>query len=306
MLKPHRLRARAFLGPLVGGLLLLSPAVSAEEPSAARARIKAATYQFRAQRFERAIELAREALEAAGTPEERQDALNLVGLGLHAQAKGDPAKLGEAETVLRQALAQTGTRNPTTCYNLAVVLRDAGEAEEALELAREVVGTAEGTQLADKARILACQAKRKLPEAEPVPEPKKLKAQTQGQPLELDEVGPPIRIYDPRPKNPGGHTGIMIVQAVIDKDGCVAHTKTLTSRVPDDLTRATRGMLATWVFRPARLRGEPMEVYYNLTVTFSAGKKGKKGRKKKPKSRSSHPEVEHLAAASGAHHAVGR
>lgn len=251
---PSRPLAR-LLGAFACSLLALSLTVAAEETSPARERLETATYQFRAKRFKRAVKLGRQALEVAETPEERRDALNLIGIALRGQAGGDPELLAEAEAALRESLALDEDGNLTTAYNLVIVLKEAGKAKEALEAARGIYGTAEGTKLADEARIQACQAKRELIE--------------EGSPAAPDEeldivqgVEPPEALYDPWPTSSQKVSitayGGVTVELTVDEEGCVRQAELLGGDLPKAVARDVVATFNSWVFRPPRLDGEPV------------------------------------------------
>ena len=87
------------------------------------------------------------------------------------------------------------------------------------------------------------------------------------------EVDPPIKLFSPQP----GYTeearqarvqGVVILQAVISALGNVTNIKILKG-LPQGLGNAAAKTVATWKFRPATLKGEPVPVYYNFTVNFS-------------------------------------
>jgi len=61
--------------------------------------------------------------------------------------------------------------------------------------------------------------------------------------------------------------GVVIVQAIIDKQGNVTNVKVLKG-LPMGLEEAAVAAIKSWKFRPATLNGKPVTVYYNLTVNF--------------------------------------
>lgn len=61
--------------------------------------------------------------------------------------------------------------------------------------------------------------------------------------------------------------GVVIVQAIIDKEGQVTNVKVLKG-LPMGLEDAAVDAVKRWKFRPATLNGKPVAVYYNLTVNF--------------------------------------
>lgn len=262
---PHRsgLRLKPSLLVLACSLLLVPVSLAAEKPSPAREHLEAATFQFRAKRFKRAAKLGRKALEVATTPAERQDALNLIAIALRGQADGDPELLAEAEAALRESLTLDEDKNLTTAYNLVIVLKEAGKAREALELAREIYGAAEGARLADEARIQACQAKEKL--AGEAPDA----VARDEEPHTFDSgVERPERLYDPwpelSPKVSITAYGEITVELTVDEEGCVRHTELSGGDLPKPLTRDIMATFESWVFRPPRLDGEPVSARFYL------------------------------------------
>ena len=61
--------------------------------------------------------------------------------------------------------------------------------------------------------------------------------------------------------------GVVIVQAIIDKEGNVTNVKVLKG-LPMGLSEEAVKAIKKWKFTPATLNGKPVDVYYNLTVNF--------------------------------------
>jgi len=90
--------------------------------------------------------------------------------------------------------------------------------------------------------------------------------------LSAADVRPPFKIYVPQPKYSAKAKrsrvqGVVIAQAIIDHDGCVESIQVLKGLHPD-LDQNAIDAMKRWVFRPAEVDGEPVKVYYNLTVNF--------------------------------------
>jgi TonB family protein len=62
--------------------------------------------------------------------------------------------------------------------------------------------------------------------------------------------------------------GVVIVQAIINKEGNVTDVKVLKG-LPLGLEESAVETIRTWKFEPATLEGKPVDVYYNLTVNFT-------------------------------------
>ena len=73
--------------------------------------------------------------------------------------------------------------------------------------------------------------------------------------------------------------GVVIVEAVIDEQGKVTNTKVLKD-LPMGLSEAAVEAIRTWEFKPARMDGRPVPVYYTLTVNFTLGEEPKFSRAK--------------------------
>jgi TonB family protein len=83
----------------------------------------------------------------------------------------------------------------------------------------------------------------------------------------------PEKIYAPTPTyseeaREARIQGVVILQAIIDEEGTVAELKVIKG-LPFQLTENTLETVKNWRFRPATLEGQPVPVYYNLTVSFS-------------------------------------
>ena len=83
----------------------------------------------------------------------------------------------------------------------------------------------------------------------------------------------PVRLHAPDPHYPeeARHArvqGVVILQTIIDKLGNVTDVKVLKG-LPSGLTEAAVEAVSSWRFKPATLEGEPVAVYYLVTVSFS-------------------------------------
>ncbi|MFV2072946.1 MAG: energy transducer TonB [Thermoanaerobaculales bacterium] len=86
-------------------------------------------------------------------------------------------------------------------------------------------------------------------------------------------VKAPVRIYAPDPLYPeearqARVQGAVILQTVIDKQGKVTNVRVLKG-LSSGLTEAAVDAVSQWRFNPATLNGEPVAVYYLVTVSFS-------------------------------------
>jgi protein TonB len=61
--------------------------------------------------------------------------------------------------------------------------------------------------------------------------------------------------------------GMVIIEAVIDRQGNVTEARVLKT-LPLGLDQSALNAVKQWKFRPGTLNGQPVPVYYNLTVNF--------------------------------------
>ncbi|HVS02511.1 MAG TPA: TonB family protein [Thermoanaerobaculia bacterium] len=104
-----------------------------------------------------------------------------------------------------------------------------------------------------------------IPEGPPPAEP-------EGPIIVAGDVVPPEKTFAPQPVYPemarkARVQGVVIVQAIIDKQGQVTNVKVLKG-LPMGLDQAAAEAVKKWKFKPATLNGKPVDVYYNLTVNF--------------------------------------
>lgn len=87
------------------------------------------------------------------------------------------------------------------------------------------------------------------------------------------DMNPPVKINAPQPQyteiaRKARIQGVVIVQAIIDKQGNVTRVKLLKG-LPMGLDQAAVEAIKRWRFKPATLSdGRPVSVYYTLTVNF--------------------------------------
>jgi TonB family protein len=86
------------------------------------------------------------------------------------------------------------------------------------------------------------------------------------------DVRRPEKLHAPPPQyteaaRRTGTQGVVIVEAIIDKNGDVTNVRVLKD-LPMGLSEKAVQAIKKWKFRPATLNGKPVDVYYNLTVNF--------------------------------------
>ncbi len=86
-------------------------------------------------------------------------------------------------------------------------------------------------------------------------------------------IQPPVKIFDPAP----GYTeearmariqGVVLLQAVLDPRGNVTRLRVLRG-LPLGLTESALETVATWRYKPATRKGQPVAVYLHLAINFS-------------------------------------
>ncbi len=85
-------------------------------------------------------------------------------------------------------------------------------------------------------------------------------------------IEPPEALDAPMPRFPElarqvGRDGLVVLQAVIDREGRVQEVQVLRG-APFGMTEAAVEAVRGWRFRPATRDGDPVAVYYQLTVRF--------------------------------------
>ncbi|HSP13852.1 MAG TPA: TonB family protein [Thermoanaerobaculia bacterium] len=83
------------------------------------------------------------------------------------------------------------------------------------------------------------------------------------QPEEIDRVIPRY----PALARQRGVSGSVVIRGVVRKDGTIDNVEIIKD-LPSGLGDAAREAVEQWRFRPATYRGEPIDVYYTVTVNF--------------------------------------
>lgn len=86
------------------------------------------------------------------------------------------------------------------------------------------------------------------------------------------EVQPPRKVYNPFPPyieaaRSARVRGVVKLKTILDETGRVIEVEAL-SGLPYGLTESAARTVKTWTFEPALLDGEPVDVYYILTINF--------------------------------------
>ena len=115
--------------------------------------------------------------------------------------------------------------------------------------------SAAAPQMHDTQRISLCMAKAKKP-LEP----------SDVAPVRLGREGPKA-IHHPFPQVRRGQEGRVVLETIIDEDGCVREVKVLDS-TEKKLDAAAVEAVKKWVYRPSYLDGKPVRVLNVVIVNF--------------------------------------
>ncbi len=242
--------------------------------------------------WDRAVEAVQQAIPLLKSPGLRARADDQLGVAL--VARGGPDALSKAEEALRQGADLGGAWGALARYNLAEVLARQQKWAETVEASRRYLQEAgpEGTALKE-ARVLLCGARARQPEEAPSEEAPAPAEEQAAAPGRSEDKGSPPPILAAAPMRVEGDvrrpeilhqvnpeyteqarrartTGTVIVEAILDEEGCVRAIRPL-QELPDGLTEAAMAAVRQWVFLPATLEGRPVKVYYVLTVNFQVG-----------------------------------
>lgn len=135
----------------------------------------------------------------------------------------------------------------------------------AIETARSFLRENHPPEQRDAARQALCLSRAYLPEELPGIEQA---LRVVGHPHRPELIGKPVRQY-PEVARKAGIQGTVIVEVVIDKEGCVRRPRILKG-LPLGLDGAALAAVRSWTFQPATMDGRPVAVYYVLTVSFPA------------------------------------
>lgn len=145
---------------------------------------------------------------------------------------------------------------------------------EAAEAAREYLRHQPQGPAEDDMRIVLCQARTDghLPDLSHSPSALaevKETAKSGGQVLQPKKLVLPLPEYPDTSRYAFGR-GSVVMEAIIDEEGCVVDAKVLRG-MAEKFNQAALDSLRHAVFRPATQEGKPVHVYYTATTTFSKG-----------------------------------
>ena len=81
-------------------------------------------------------------------------------------------------------------------------------------------------------------------------------------------IGKPVRPPYPSKARKAGIQGIVVVESIIDQEGCVRYSKVLKG-LPFEMDRVALTVVQSWTYQPATLEDRPVAVHFVVTVPFS-------------------------------------
>lgn len=223
-----------------------------------------AAARYRTQELSLAKKATEGASALAGSDAERGAALSLMGQIEVAVAGEDKDALAAVLPTFEKALQIKGPHLPTVRLALGQVLARLGNPGGAVASLRELIANLPPTHALSKSgRQLLCSIRAAHPELVP---PKRGLETEEEQPKKVEgDLQKPERIYSPDPVFPGVE-GKVVVQAIIDWEGCVVKVKVLEGHPM--LNQAAIDAFSKWVYLPGTLNGIPVDTYFNLTAKF--------------------------------------
>lgn len=162
----------------------------------------------------------------------------------------------EAANELQQIVLQTGPSLKKPAPAQEKMLR------RAIETTRRFLVEKHPAQDRNAARQVLCLSRAYFPEDLPgIEDALRVGGAVHGPEL----VGERVRRF-PAEARQAGIQGAVVVEVIVDQEGCVRHPKVLKG-VPS-LDRAALAMVQSWTFRPASLEGKDVAVHYVLVVPF--------------------------------------
>jgi TonB family protein len=183
------------------------------------------------------------------------------------------ADLTAAGEAYEQALASGGSDRAAALLGLARSRFRRSLHAQAAAAASEALAAAGTGPVEEPARVLLCRAR-----AAADPAGARLSA-GKDHPSEIYNllkgapIAKPVKISTPAPIYPEDArklriTGRVILELIIDREGCVARPRVLQG-LTAGLDHAALSAVANWVFAPATLFGEAVPIYYTLTINFA-------------------------------------
>ena len=155
-------------------------------------------------------------------------------------------------------------RFPVRLSPFVLALLLAGLLPEATAAQTRAERTEPAGEMSQKERIALCRDR--LLNGNPAPVPEEEARRTGGsvtRPQIISQARPEYTIEARKQRL----QGTVIVEALIDRDGCIQQARVLKG-LPMGLDQAALDAVKQWVFLPARLDGKPVAVFYVLITGF--------------------------------------
>jgi TonB family protein len=168
----------------------------------------------------------------------------------------------EAAQELQQIVLQSGPSLKKPAPAEEKMLR------QGIETARRFLNEKHPVENKNAARQVLCLSRAYFPEDLPgIENALRVGAAVHGPEL----IGERVRRFPPEARQ-AGIQGVVVVEVVIDQEGCVRHPRVLKG-VPS-LDSTALAVVQSWTFQPANLGGKDVAVYYLLAVPFKLSDPG--------------------------------
>lgn len=220
--------------------------------------------------------MVEEMLEIVDDPRARLAGYRLLGALIHKNpSRPDAERLERSEAAYGEALRLTSGYDWASRLSLAIIERERGATDEALQHLRAIDISTLDADSRLTARVMLCRLKREAQASITVSPSDTALSETPRQPPMMisGDVQPPEKIFAPSPQYTSearrlGLTGLVIFTGSIDRDGC---TDMQLAKADDErLAAMATQAVDQWVFEPATLRGKPVPVHYNLSFKMRA------------------------------------
>lgn len=191
----------------------------------------------------------------------------------------DPVSFERLGDLLDQDKVVEGARELTAlAYAPAPTSAQEAILQRAVEIGRRHLAVVDASvEERNASRELVCLGRARFPEELPDP------LGADGQPMAPLRVGKEVQrpelVSQVRPEyteeaRKARVTGTVILETVIDREGCIRNARVLKG-LPLGLDESALAAIKSWSFNPATLNGEPVKVYYVLTINYQVGESDK-------------------------------
>jgi TonB family protein len=218
---------------------------------------------------DKAIATARQALAAATTPEERTEATTALAYDLLRQP-GEQERTEALGLFKQEVAASDGTKGQDGLLSALLMLHRDQEAAEIFQDLKKQGKSGEG--------FLSVSYRGSQEDAAQIDDfNDRLHRLAPDAPLRVEgKVTRPEIKHQVKPEAPEeiwhhpGFDGTVILEAIIDSAGKVTNVRILKGQ-PFGLSEKAGDAVKQWTFKPATFEGQPVKVYYVLTVNYKVG-----------------------------------